>query len=141
MQGLYCAGMTDLRARLQFRAKLFRGLGDPSRLAILDALRRGSMTVGEIQGATGLTQSNASTHLRCLSDCGLVVGEPDGRFMHYRLADRKIDNMFDMADALLADNAARVLACVNYAMPIRSNVRPARRPRGEAQNRRRATRQ
>lgn len=48
------------------KAKLFRGFSDSSRLAILEVLRSGSRTVGEIVEATGLTQSNASNHLGCL---------------------------------------------------------------------------
>jgi ArsR family transcriptional regulator, cadmium/lead-responsive transcriptional repressor len=39
------------------KAKLFRGFSDPSRLSILEALRSGSLTVGEIVEITGLTQS------------------------------------------------------------------------------------
>ena len=57
------------------RAKLFRGLADASRLSILDALRTEPLSVGEIVAITGLSQSNASNHLRCLSECGLAAGE------------------------------------------------------------------
>src|SRR5271163_3444159 len=52
---------------LTLQAKLFRGLSDYSRLSILQALRAGPLTVGEIVAATGLSQPNASNHLRCLS--------------------------------------------------------------------------
>ncbi|MBL8687568.1 MAG: winged helix-turn-helix transcriptional regulator [Rhodospirillaceae bacterium] len=109
--------MSSAKDRLFFRAKLFRGLGDPSRLAILDSLRRGPLAVGQIVHATGLTQSNASAHLRCLSECGLVVAEPDGRFVHYRLSDVRIETIFQHADGLLADAAQRVLACTKYLLP------------------------
>jgi DNA-binding transcriptional ArsR family regulator len=54
---------------LTLQAKLFRGLSDYSRLSILPVLRAGPQTVGEIVAATGLSQPNASNHLRCLSDC------------------------------------------------------------------------
>lgn len=64
------------------QAKLFRGLADTSRLATLEALRGGAMSVGAIVVATGLTQSNSSNHLRCLSECGLAKGEQRGRFVH-----------------------------------------------------------
>ncbi len=65
------------------RAKLFRGGADPSRLAILEVLRTGSRTVGEIVEATGLTQSNASNHLGCLRDCGLVAATQQGKYVSY----------------------------------------------------------
>jgi DNA-binding transcriptional regulator GbsR (MarR family) len=57
---------------LELKAKLFRGFADPSRLALLDALRQGERTVTELVAATGLSQPNASAHLACLRECGLV---------------------------------------------------------------------
>ena len=99
---------------LQHQAKLFRGFSDRSRLAILEALRRGPLPVGEIVKATGLTQPNVSNHLKCLSECGLVVGEQKGRFVHYRLGDDRVSQMLQLADELLAGSARGVQACVNY---------------------------
>lgn len=96
------------------QAKLFRGLGDPSRLSILEALRTGPMTVSEIVAATVLTQPNASNHLRCLSECGLVTGDQRGRFVHYRLTDLRIDALLAIAGQLLDGAAQRVGACENY---------------------------
>ena len=54
--------------QLNLKAKLFRGFADPSRLAILEALRSTPLNVGEIVVATGLSQSNISNHLCCLRD-------------------------------------------------------------------------
>ena len=96
------------------RAKLFRGLADPSRLAILEALRPGPLSVGQIVAATGLSQPNASNHLRCLSECGLVAGEARGRFVDYRLADLRIDEMLALATELLDGPARGVDACKSY---------------------------
>src|SRR3546814_14086935 len=75
----------------ELRAKLFRGLGDASRLSILDALRAGPLSVGEIVASTGLSHSNASNNLRCLSECGLVAGEQRGRFVHHHLSDPRME--------------------------------------------------
>lgn len=72
---------------LAIRARFFRGLGDPSRLAILDCLAHGEHTAGEVAAAAGLTPSNASRHLACLKDCGLVEARQDWRYVYYRLAD------------------------------------------------------
>jgi DNA-binding transcriptional ArsR family regulator len=99
---------------LHLRAKLFRGLGDPSRLAILAALDPGPQTVGEIVAATGLTQPNASNHLRCLSECGLVLREAKGRHALYRLADPRVPVLLRDADALLAAVATGVQECARY---------------------------
>jgi len=96
------------------QAKLFRGLSDHSRLAILETLRDGPLAVGQIVERSGLTQSNTSNHLRCLSDCGLVVSEQEGRFVYYRLSDRRIDKLLRLADEFLADAGRRIYACTNY---------------------------
>lgn len=99
---------------IDLQAKLFRGLADPSRLAILTALRLGPLSVGEIVAQTGLSQPNVSNHLRCLSECGLVVGSPQGRFVHYRLSDPRIERMLRLADELLVAAAKGIARCRNY---------------------------
>jgi len=96
------------------KAKLFRGFSDPSRLSILNALRKGPLTVSEIVQQTGLNQSNVSNHLSCLHCCDLVVREQQGRFMYYELADRRIAKLLDLADELLADVAKGVRQCSYY---------------------------
>ena len=58
---------------IALKAKLFRGLADPSRLSILEALSEGPLTVNTIVERTGLSRTNISNHLRCLSDCDLVT--------------------------------------------------------------------
>ena len=111
--------MTEtLRAPIQtfqHQAKLFRGFSDRSRLTILETLRHGPLPVGEITKATGLTQPNASNHLRCLSECGLVIGEQKGRFVYYRLGDDRVAQMLQLADELLAGSACGIRECDNYA--------------------------
>jgi DNA-binding transcriptional ArsR family regulator len=97
------------------KAKLFRGFADPSRLSILEALRAGSLTVTEITETTGLSQSNASNHLACLWDCGLVVREQQGRYVRYRLSDERVAALLGLADELLADVARGVYECTRYA--------------------------
>lgn len=96
------------------RAKVFRGLADPSRLAILSALREGRRSVGELVELTGLGQPNVSAHLSCLVECGLVHREPEGRYAYYRLAGREVTALLERADAVLRRTAERIAACVNY---------------------------
>ena len=96
-------------------AKLFRGLSDPSRLSILDALRDGPLAVGELVEATGLSQPNTSNHLSCLRDCGLVTRTRAGRHAFYELGDRRVVALLTSADGLLADTARGVEQCPRYA--------------------------
>lgn len=101
---------------IALKAKLFRGFSDPSRLAILDALRDGPLTVTEIVQATGLSQSNVSNHLGCLRDCDLVIASQQGRFVRYQFSDERVGLLLSLADALLADVAKGVYECTRYAV-------------------------
>lgn len=96
------------------KAKLFRGLADPSRLAIVEALRMGEKAVSQLVQETGLSQPNVSGHLACLKDCGLVTSRQQGRFIHYALADGRMEDILRTVEDMLADVAAQVYACTRY---------------------------
>lgn len=104
-------------SKSDLQAKLFRGFGDPSRLGILDALRDGPLTVGEIVETIGLSQPNVSNHLGCLRDCGLVVAEQEGRYVTYHLSDDRVGELLSLAESLLADVARGVYECTRYNLP------------------------
>lgn len=99
-------------------AKLCRGLSDPSRLSILEALRAETLTVGGIVQATGLTQSNVSNHLGCLHDCGLVRRDQEGRFVRFRLSDPRVEMLLRLSEQLLADGARGAIACTRIGREV-----------------------
>lgn len=102
---------------LDLKAKLYRGFADTSRLAILESLRTGTLTVSEIVEATGLSQPNVSNHLSCLWDCGLVAREQQGRFVRYRLSDDRVAAMLTLTEELLAEVARGMYECTRYGAP------------------------
>ncbi|MDE3085198.1 MAG: winged helix-turn-helix transcriptional regulator [Acidobacteriota bacterium] len=69
----------DARARTEALAKSLRTVSDPTRLAILDALRAGPRTVGELASSFALAQPTVSNHVKLLRDAGLVADERRGR--------------------------------------------------------------
>jgi DNA-binding transcriptional ArsR family regulator len=99
---------------LDLKAKLFRGFSDSSRLTILEALRAGPLSVGEIVSITGLSQPNTSNHLSCLHDCGLVAREQRDRYVFYRLSDNRAAALLETADEILADVAKGIYECSRY---------------------------
>src|SRR3989442_3196886 len=105
---------TVVRSATALKAKVFRGFSDMSRLSILEALRNGPLTVGAIVEKAGLSQSNVSNHLRCLSDCDLVVSTPQGRYTLYQLSDTRVGALLALADELLSDVARGVYECTRY---------------------------
>jgi DNA-binding transcriptional ArsR family regulator len=93
-------------------AKYFRGLGDPTRVRILELLRsEGELTVGELVTRLGLPQPKVSNHLACLRWCGFVEARREGRLVYNGIADSRVTAMLDLAESLLADNAEHVAAC------------------------------
>jgi ArsR family transcriptional regulator, cadmium/lead-responsive transcriptional repressor len=93
-------------------AKYFRGLGDPSRLRILELLRNdGELSVGELVERLALPQPKVSNHLACLRWCGFIETRREGRGVYNRIADQRVAEMLDLAGSLLADNAEHVAAC------------------------------
>src|SRR5690606_33495727 len=67
------------------QATIFGALGEPSRLRIVELLRAGPHSVGEIAEALGIRQPQVSKHLRVLADSGIVTGEARARQRIYRL--------------------------------------------------------
>jgi|SRR4029450_1402829 DNA-binding transcriptional ArsR family regulator len=63
----------------------YAALAEPSRRRILDLLRGGERSVGELVGPLNLSQPGVSKHLRVLREAGLVEVRPDGRQRWYRL--------------------------------------------------------
>lgn len=107
--------MTMIRERpAVVAAKLFRGLGDPTRLAILLNLLEGERRVTDLVTDIGAAQSTVSAHLACLKDCGLVDDRPQGRQVFYRIALPQIFDLLVAAERILAETGEQVELCPNY---------------------------
>lgn len=93
-------------------AERFKALADPARLRLLNAMRPGEQTVGDLVEETGLSQANVSKHLAQLHTLGFVKRRKEGLFVYYSLADKDIFRLCDVMcgriEAELKDRA-RVL--------------------------------
>ena len=104
--------------RTDLVGKYFRGLGDPSRLRILELLRsEGELSVGELVARLELPQPKVSNHLACLRWCGFIEARRQGRTVYNRIADPRVVEMLDLAESLLADNVEHVAACCAIEEP------------------------
>ena len=93
-------------------ARVFRTLGDPTRLRMVEALLdEGELTQSELVGRVGAVQSRASEHLGCLVWCGFVAAERSGRVVRYRVIDPRAAAFVRLAREFLADNEAAVGCC------------------------------
>jgi DNA-binding transcriptional ArsR family regulator len=95
-------------------ASLFRGLADPTRLAIVQRLAGGDARVVDLTRQLALAQSTVSGHLACLRDCGLVTARPEGRQMFYSLARPELAGLLAAAERLLEATGWQVALCPVY---------------------------
>jgi DNA-binding transcriptional ArsR family regulator len=71
-------------------AARLRVIGDPNRIRILDLLRGGELSVGEITERLGASQQNASKHLGILLQAGIVSRRKQGTTSYYAVADEGV---------------------------------------------------
>jgi DNA-binding transcriptional ArsR family regulator len=102
------------RSALTAAACMFRSLGDPTRLAIVQHLALGEHRVVDLTAHLGLAQSTVSAHLACLKDCGLIDSRPVGRASVYALARPELLGLFSAAETLLAATGDTVVLCPVY---------------------------
>jgi len=84
----------DIEA-IKRQSRVFRALADETRLRILKLLHVREMCVCEVMVALDLTQPTASHHLRILEDAGLVDGKKEGKWVFYRITNRKLIQNLD----------------------------------------------
>jgi ArsR family transcriptional regulator len=77
-------------------AERFRALGEPMRLRLLQALRGGERSVGELAERTGGGQANVSKHLQVLFQQGYVDRRKDGTTSWYRITDPQVFTMCEL---------------------------------------------
>ena len=77
-------------ARLQTAplSRLFRALGDDTRVRMVALLAHGELCVCHVQGALGLPQPTVSRQLTILKTAGIVDSRRAGTWVYYRLADQ-----------------------------------------------------
>jgi ArsR family transcriptional regulator len=91
-------------------SRLFRALGDETRLRIIALLAHGELCVCHIENALELSQPNASRQLGILKMSGVVDSRRDGTWVYYRLADQADDSVERVVEVLVKTfGAERVL--------------------------------
>lgn len=80
-----------------FKAELFKALGHPTRIRILELLREGEKSVTEMQLALSAEGSTVSQQLAILRMKNLVDTRKDGNVIYYRLRDRQVNKLLDVA--------------------------------------------
>ena len=88
---------------LKLQAELCKSLSDPKRLNIIQELRGGERTVGELTEILGLKQSNTSQHLAVLRRIGIISPRKEGNTVYYELVNPKIAEACDLVHEVIAE--------------------------------------
>jgi DNA-binding transcriptional ArsR family regulator len=80
----------------QFKTEIFQALANPTRIAVLDELREGELTVGDLVQRLKVEQSNLSQHLAVLRARQLVSARKSGSQVFYSVRDTLIFQILDL---------------------------------------------
>jgi ArsR family transcriptional regulator len=83
-----------------FKAELFKALGHPVRIRILEFLRGGEKTVSELQALLQIEPSSVSQQLAVLRSRQLVSGRKEGTSVYYAVTDPAVFDLLDTARAM-----------------------------------------
>jgi len=103
-------------------ARIFRGLGDGTRIRILRLLLDGPRTQKEIVDTVDLSQGRVSQHLTCLVWCGYLESERVGRATQYRIANARVAALLDLGTGFLDSTCGDIGSCRIVTTPERTNT-------------------
>jgi ArsR family transcriptional regulator len=92
---------SSVRPVYEVKAGVFRVLGHPARVRIIELLREGERSVGALQVELGLESGTTSQHLAALRRVGLVESRRDGTSVFYRASDERVFDLLDAGRALV----------------------------------------
>ena len=91
----------------KMHAQICKALADPKRLLILNALRDGEKTVGDLATGLDLPQATVSQHLAILRQRSLVYSRRHGVNVFYTIANQKIIRAFDLLREVMSEQLAK----------------------------------
>lgn len=100
------------KTSLELVARRFRVLSEPMRIRLLDQLRDGEATVGELSDALAASQQNVSKHLNVLADSGMLGRRKEGNHVYYRIVD---ESVFEPASRSAAQPGSSSALCTSWS--------------------------
>ncbi len=101
----------------QFKAELFKALAHPTRIRILELLRDGEKSVGELQSALASESSTVSQQLAILRMKNLVDTRRAGNIIFYRVRDPQVNQLLDVARHMFDAHLIELRAMVSEDAP------------------------
>lgn len=89
------------------QAEFCKAMSHPVRLEIIDLLKEGELSVGDMAAKIGITQANLSQHLAVLRERKVVAARKDGMNTYYSLSSAKIVQACTLVRSILEEQSAR----------------------------------
>lgn len=96
----------DAREINDLHARVCKAIADPKRLLILDALRDGPLSVGELAAELDMSQPNTSQHLAILRERNIVITSRQRNTIYYSLNSRLVIDAVDLLREFMAEYMA-----------------------------------
>ena len=103
-----------------FKAQIFQALANPTRIAIVEALRDGELTAGALLALLGGEQSNLSQHLAVLRVKHVVASRKSGNQVYYALRDPVLIQVLDLLKQYVSAHLNDTLAMLDEMGPEHS---------------------
>ncbi len=88
----------------QMKAEFFRILGHPVRVRILELLKNGERTVGDLQSELQIDSSGTSQHLGVLRKHGILLARRSGTNVYYTVRDPRTFQLLEVARQILTSS-------------------------------------
>jgi ArsR family transcriptional regulator len=90
----------------EVKAEFFKTLAHPARIRVLELLRDGPRTVGELLDEMGLEQSHLSQQLAVMRRANIVRSRKEGTRVQYTVVDPRIFQLLETAKAIISSTLA-----------------------------------
>lgn len=88
----------------RIKAEFFRALGHPTRVRVLELLKDGEMTVGDLQAELGIDSSGASQHLSAMRRQGILEARKESTSVFYRVRDPRVFQLLESARQVIGSH-------------------------------------
>jgi ArsR family transcriptional regulator len=100
--------MPNHQAVRTFKAEFFKALAHPLRIHILDALRDGEHSVGELRDLLAVEMPNVSQQLSVLRAKNIVATRKEGNTVYYSVVDPAVFRLLDVAKEIFGNQLVSV---------------------------------
>ena len=98
----------------KYKAGIFQALGHPSRIAIVEFLNLGELSVNQLCEKVGIEQSNASQHLAVLRNNHIVQTRKEGNQIYYSLSDPVFGHLLEALRSFFLSHMTEALELLHH---------------------------